>query len=177
MKLKPFLILISAVILAACASGQNKTEESSSSTKQEDPAIVQQQQENEQLSRQSAEMMGKTLKAPSITYEFDSIRPPEEAYPLLDKIAQVLNDNPTLHLIIEGHADLLGSEEYNYWLAASRAAAMKSYLVSRGVNAERIRIHSYGKDRPITLDTSSEGRRANRRVEFKFTKRNWQAIY
>ena len=172
MNRKPFLLFCCTLILAACASYQNEQ-----SSKKEDPAIIQQQQTNEKLSAQTAQEMGKSRQIPSVTYEFDSIRPPEEAYPLLDKIAVIMNDNPTLHLIVEGHTDLLGSQEYNYWLGAARAAAMKSYLVSRGINAERIRIHSYGKDRPITLDTSSEGRRANRRVEFKLTKRDWQAVY
>ena len=84
---------------------------------------------------------------------------------------------PSLHLILEGHTDIFGDKEYNYWLGGARAAAMKSYLVSRGVNAERIRIHSYGKDRPLTLDNSSEGRRTNRRVQFSFTTREWSSIY
>ena len=165
-------------MLVACASTQTTdTDSEEARAKKVDPAIAEQQQRNEQLSRQSAAQMGKSMKLPAVTYEFDSVRPPEESYPVLDKIATVLNDNPTYHLIVEGHTDVLGSKEYNYWLGASRAAAMKSYLVSRGVNAERIRIHSYGKDRPITLDTSSEGRKANRRVEFKLTKRSWKAVY
>ncbi|MBR4356199.1 MAG: OmpA family protein [Elusimicrobiaceae bacterium] len=175
-KLKPFLLLFCFAMLVACASEQREEDELTR-PKKADPAIEQQQRENAQLARQTATHMGKTLQVPSITYEFDSVRPPEEAYPILDKIAEIMRNNEALHLIIEGHADMLGSEEYNYWLGAARAAAMKSYLVSRGINAERIRIHSYGKDRPITLDTSSEGRRANRRVEFKFTKRNWNAVY
>ena len=176
MKMKLFLLLCSALAVAACASGQTEEDELTR-PKKTDPAIQEQQIRNEHLSAQSAKQMGKTRQLPSITYEFDSIRPPEESYPILDKIVTVLQDDPTLHLIVEGHADIVGSEEYNYWLAGSRAAAMKSYLVSRGINAERIRIHSYGKDRPITLDTSSEGRRANRRVEFKLTTRTWKAIY
>ena len=176
MKTKLFLVFFSAVMLAACASSQT-AEDELTRPKKTDPAIADQQVRNEHLAAQSAAQMGKSMKLPSITYEFDSIRPPEEAYPILDKIATVLQDNTTLHLIIEGHADIVGSEEYNYWLSGARAAAMKSYLVSRGINAERIRIHAYGKDRPITLDTSSEGRRANRRVEFKLTKRDWHAVY
>lgn len=174
-KLKSFLLVAVMFSLSACASSQK--EEEIPPRVDKDPAIEAQAQNNEKLNNQSAAQMAKTLKAPSITYEFDSVRPPEEAYPVLDKIATVMNDNPNLHLIIEGHADIVGSAEYNYWLSASRAAAMKSYLVSRGVENDRIRIHAYGKDRPITLDNSSAGRRANRRVEFTFTKRNWKSVY
>ena len=175
MRLKSILLLVSMIALSACASSQK--EDTTPARVEKGPAIEQQAQNNEKLARQSAAKMAKTLKAPSITYEFDSVRPPEEAYPILDTIATVMKDSPYLHLIVEGHADIIGSDEYNYWISGARAAAMKSYLVSRGIENDRIRIHAYGKDRPLTLDNSSEGRRANRRVEFKFTKRNWQAIY
>ena len=176
MKLKLFLCLFTAAWLAACATTQTD-EDDLTRPKKTDPAIEEQQLKNEKLASQSAAQMGKSMQLPSITYDFDSIRPPEDAYPVLDKIVKVMQDDPTLHLIVEGHADIVGSNEYNYWLSGSRAAAMKSYLVSRGINAERIRIHAYGKERPITLDTSSEGRKANRRVEFKLTKRKWKAVY
>lgn len=174
MKWKPFLFLVAVFALGACAS---VTQEDAPRVRMEDLTVDAQNYENERLARQSMREMEKTLKAPAITYEFDSVRPPEESYALLDKVAAILLGNPTLHLIVEGHADSLGSDEYNYWLSASRAASVKSYLVSRGINAERIRIHAYGKDRPVTLDMSAKSRRANRRVELTFTKRDWQAIY
>lgn len=173
MNWKPFLYLLVPVALGACAS----TPDDAPRVKIDDPAVAEQNYKNARLAQQSVKKMEKTLQVPAITYEFDSVRPPEEAYTLLDKIATILLENPTLHLIVEGHADSLGSAEYNYWLSASRAAAVKSYLVSRGINAERIRIHAHGKDRPITLDMSAKARKVNRRVEFTFTKRDWQAIY
>jgi len=174
-QLKSFLCLASILLFVACSSAQK--EEELPMRVEKDPAIEAQTQRNEKLYNQSAAKMAQTLKVPSITYEFDSIHPPEEAYPLLDKVAVVMNDSPSLHLILQGHTDIIGSKEYNYWLAAARASAIKSYLVSRGVAADRIRIHSYGKDRPLTLDNSSQGRQANRRVELIFTKRNWNSVY
>ena len=173
MKLKPFLFLIASLLLGACASAPDDAPR----VKFDDPAVEEQNYKNARLAQQSLKQMEKTLQVPAITYEFDSVRPPEEAYALLDKIAAIMLENPYLHLIVEGHADSVGSAEYNYWLSASRAASVKSYLVSRGINAERIRIHSHGKDRPLTLDMSAKARKINRRVEFTFTKRDWQAIY
>ena len=172
---KAFLCVVSICMLSACSSAQK--ESSKPARVEHDPAVEAQANQNEKLYKQSAAKMAKTLQVPSVTYEFDSVRPPEEAYALLDKVATIMKDTPSLHLILEGHADIVGSDEYNYWLSAARASALKSYLVSRGIEADRIRVHAYGKDRPITLDNSSEGRRANRRVEFTFTKRNWKAIY
>ena len=177
MNLKTSLLIGCIVLVCACSSTQKTEEDSFDRPVKKDPAIEEQARVNARLYNQSPARMYKTRKLPSVNYDFDSVRPPEYAYDLLDKIAQVMVEHPQIHLIIEGHADLIGSDEYNYWLSGARAAAMKSYLVSRGVVADHIRVHSYGKERPITLDTSSEGRRANRRVEFKFTTRDWEAIY
>lgn len=176
MKIKTVLLFILSAALFACASSQTKEEDIPTPAKQ-DPVIEEQARINAKLYNQSEARMAKTLKLPAITYEFDSIRPPDYAYPFLDKVANVMKSHPSLHLIVEGHTDIFGSKEYNYWLGSSRAAAMKAYLVSRGVNAERIRIHSHGKDRPLTLDNSTEGRRTNRRVEFSFTTRKWNSVY
>lgn len=177
MNLKTSLLVAGMALLCACSSAQKTQEDDLNRPVKKDPAIEQQAQENARLYNQTPERMYKTRKLPSINYDFDSIRPPEYAYDLLDKIATVMTEHPNIHLIVEGHADLIGSDEYNYWISGARAAAMKSYLVSRGVMADRIRVHAYGKDRPITLDNSSEGRRANRRVEFTFTTRKWESVY
>lgn len=177
MKLRTVLLFICSAALFACSSAQKEEDSDIPRPAKRDPIIEEQAKKNQKLYNQSEARMAKTLRLPAITYEFDSIRPPDYAYPFLDKVANVMNSHPSLHLIVEGHTDVLGSKEYNYWLGASRAAAMKAYLVSRGVNAERIRIHSHGKDRPLTLDNSSDGRRTNRRVEFSFTTRTWNAIY
>lgn len=176
MKLRTILILAGAVLLSACASAQ-KEEEPQERQPVQDKVVAQQAKRNEKLYKQSAEKMYKTGQLPTITYEFDSIRPPEYAYPFLDKVAKIMNTRESLHLIVEGHADVVGSDEYNQWISSARAAAMKSYLVSRGINADRIHVYGYGAERPLTLDTSFAGRKTNRRVEFKFTTREWNSVY
>lgn len=176
MNFKFTLISLLACGVIACSSAQTEDEDIPRPV-QQDPTIEEQARINAALYNQSAERMYKTKKLPSINYEFDSVRPPEYAYDLLDKIAAVMKEHESIHLIMQGHADIVGSDEYNYWISGARAAALKSYLVSRGIAADRIRIHAYGKERPITLDTSSAGRRTNRRVEMQFTNRNWKAIF
>ena len=172
---KMILVITCAGILGACASSQE--EDDLPRIVKQDSAIEEQARTNAALYNQTPARMYKTKKLPSVNYEFDSVRPPEQAYELLDKVALVMNEHEQIHLIMEGHADIVGSDEYNYWISGARAAALKSYLVSRGIAADRIRIHAYGKERPITLDTSSAGRRANRRVEMSFTNRNWKSIF
>ena len=165
-----------ACALGACASGPKEVDDRPR-VPEEDPTIAVAEQQNYKLYKQTPTQMYRSLKLPSINYDFDSIRPPEYAYPFLDKLVTVMTEKEQLHLVLEGHSDAVGSDEYNYWLSGARAAAMKSYLVSRGINAERIRVHAYGNTRPITLDQSQNGRRANRRVDFKFTTRQWKSIY
>ena len=176
MKLRTLFLLTTALGLGACAS-QQKEDEEIPRMPAEDPNIVALDTANYKLYNQTPAQMARSLKLPSIHFDFDSIRVPEYAYPLLDKIALVMQEHEQLHLIMQGNCDSLGSDEYNYWLSGARAAALKSYLVSRGVNAERIRVHAYGDTRPITLDQSAAGRQANRRVDMQFTTRQWKSIY
>ncbi|MCX5496538.1 peptidoglycan-associated lipoprotein Pal [Kaistia dalseonensis] len=82
----------------------------------------------------------------------------------LDKQAQWLQQYARYTVTIEGHADERGTREYNIALGARRATNVKNYLVSRGINPNRIRTISYGKERPVAVcnDIScwSQNRRA-----------------
>lgn len=168
-----------AVSLAACAANNTSDVEEADIPRlpERDPIIQIEADKNAKLFKQTEREMAESMKLPDITYKFDSIRPPDYSYEFLDKLANVLNSHKSMKLIIEGNTDVVGDKDYNYWLGASRATAMKSYLVSRGVLADRIRIHSYGADRPLTLDNSPEGRLTNRRVHFVLTTREWQSVY
>ena len=177
MKVRHLFLVGVVLMLGACASNQKQGVDDIPRLPAKDPNIAAFEEQNYKLYKQSVTQMYRSMKLPAINYDFDSIRPPEYAYPLLDKVATLLKEKKNIHLILEGHSDVLGSDEYNYWLSGSRAAALKSYLVSRGVEADRIRIHAYGNTRPVTLDNSSDGRLANRRVDMKLTKRIWNSVY
>ena len=177
MNLRNLFLVLTVFALGACASSNKEEVDDLPRLPAQDPNIEVVERANYKLYKQTPTQMYRSKKLPSINYDFDSIRPPEYAYPFLDKLVFIMKEKENMHLILEGHSDALGSDEYNYWLSGSRAAAMKSYLVSRGIIADRIRIHAYGNTRPITLDHSPEGRRLNRRVDFKFTTRNWKSVY
>ena len=176
---KFFSVCAAAALLAACASNKPAEVEAADIPRlpERDPIIQIEADKNAKLMKQTPAEMADSMRLPDITYKFDSIRPPDYSYAFLDKLAIVLTTHPSMKLIIEGNTDVVGDKDYNYWLGASRAAAMKSYLVSRGIPADAIRIHAHGKDRPLTLDNSDEGRRTNRRVEFTFTTRDWNTVY
>lgn len=75
-----------------------------------------------------------------------------------------LNDNPTVSILIEGHADERGTREYNIALGSKRASSVRDYLVSQGVADARISIVSYGKERPIAVCSNASCWSQNRRA-------------
>jgi len=99
-----------------------------------------------------------------VFFESDSPELTPQALATLDKQAQWLNLYNRYAFTIEGHADERGTREYNIALGARRAQTVRDYLASRGVSTQRMRIISYGKERPVAVcnDIScwSQNRRA-----------------
>ena len=99
-----------------------------------------------------------------VFFETDSSNLTMEAQTTLDKQAAWLNTYRNYRILIEGHADERGTREYNIALGARRAQSVRSYLASRGIDANRMRTISYGKERPVAVcnDIScwSQNRRA-----------------
>src|SRR6202140_521850 len=99
-----------------------------------------------------------------VFFETDSSELTEQARATLDKQAQWLSNYNRYSFTIEGHADERGTREYNIALGARRAQTVREYLVSRGIEAQRMRTISYGKERPVAVcnDIScwSQNRRA-----------------
>lgn len=91
--------------------------------------------------------------------------------PTLDQAASVLNEYPDLRVMITGHTDGDGSRDLNMTLSADRAAAVKTYLVSKGVDGGRIETRGAGPDEPIADNNTKEGKQKNRRIEFKLIKK------
>ena len=88
----------------------------------------------------------------------------DEARSILGAQAEWLTLNPDYSAIIEGHADEQGTREYNLALGARRANAAREYLVSRGVAGGRLRVVSFGKERPIEICSEESCYAKNRRA-------------
>ena len=97
-------------------------------------------------------------------FDFDSSSLTDSAQATLNRQAAFLQASPTLRVIIGGHADERGTREYNLALGERRAAATRDYMVAKGVNAARIRIISYGKERPIAVGSNEAAWAKNRRA-------------
>lgn len=95
-----------------------------------------------------------------------TLRP--ESYPVLDSIAQMLLENPTVKVEIAGHTDTRGSFTYNLRLSQARAESVRRYLISKGVEPERLIAKGYGESQPIIKNARTEAEhQQNRRVEFR----------
>jgi outer membrane protein OmpA-like peptidoglycan-associated protein len=88
----------------------------------------------------------------------------------LDNLVQFLNDDRATTIVISGYTDNTGSEIKNKLLSEARAKAVSDYLVSQGVDSGRIKYQGYGSEKPVTTNTTEEGRQLNRRVEFVVNK-------
>ncbi len=99
-----------------------------------------------------------------VHFDFDrySLRP--EATRVLDEAVNALKETPTLKVEIEGHTCNIGTAEYNLALGDRRANAVREYLVSRGVSADRLHTISYGEEKPKYDNAREETRRLNRRA-------------
>jgi len=102
------------------------------------------------------------LKDAFFDYDKSSIRP--DAKQSLDENARWLKANPNAALTIEGHCDERGTREYNLGLGQRRAKAAKDHMVSAGINPKRIKITSYGKERPFEPGHDESAWKWNRRA-------------
>jgi OmpA-OmpF porin, OOP family len=90
-----------------------------------------------------------------------------KSFTLLNQVADILKSHPEVtKMRIEGHTDNKGKRDYNLNLSQSRADSVKSYLVKRGVAADRLEGRGFGPDKPIDTNDTEAGRALNRRVEF-----------
>ena len=110
-----------------------------------------------------------TLKENMVNFAFDKSDLQPLAKANLDKLAEVLKNNPDTNINIYGHTDSKGTAAYNQGLSERRAASVKSYLVSKGVDASRMFTMGMGLTEPIATNETEAGRAQNRRVEFAIT--------
>lgn len=101
-----------------------------------------------------------------IHFDFDKydIRP--DAKPILQSIAEWLIKNKSSELLVEGHCDERGTNEYNLALGDRRAKATRDYIVALGVPSDRIEIISYGEEKPLCMEKAEECWEKNRRSHF-----------
>jgi outer membrane protein OmpA-like peptidoglycan-associated protein len=100
-----------------------------------------------------------------------------ESYPVLDDVVDVLNKNAQVTLVeIQGHCDNRGSDAYNMRLSDARANSARNYLISKGIDGNRLTAHGYGESQPIASNSTPEGMSQNRRTEFVIREENGHTV-
>jgi OOP family OmpA-OmpF porin len=137
-------------------------------------------QENLLLTAQSTETehviylqpleVGTTVRLNSINFERGSYTLLSESFPELDKLVDLMNQNPTMNIQLSGHTDNQGDPGKNVILSEQRVDAVRDYLISKGILAKRISGKGYGGSKPVASNATEETRRLNRRVEFTIVK-------
>jgi OmpA-OmpF porin, OOP family len=108
---------------------------------------------------------GERIILSSVTFESGGATLLPEGHPVLGQIVVVLRDEPGLRLGIGVHSDTQGGAEFNLRITQERADAIRDWLVSQGIAAERIEATGYGEQRPVAPNSAAAGRRQNRRIE------------
>jgi outer membrane protein OmpA-like peptidoglycan-associated protein len=106
----------------------------------------------------------------NLFFAFNSHELDQRSFAELDLWVGFFKGRRDVGIELMGHADSVGSDEYNLQLSRLRAEAVARYLVSKGISPERISVEGYGSSRPIGKNDTEEGRSKNRRVDIKFDK-------
>lgn len=101
-----------------------------------------------------------------VFFEYDSFEISPESESRLRAKAEILRENPSVRIRVEGHADQRGSTEYNLVLGQKRAEAVRDFLVGYGISDARVATLSYGKEQPLEYEEGEAAWARNRRAEF-----------
>ncbi len=117
-----------------------------------------------QVQRTAENTLNLTMPS-NVTFAFDSANLTPAAQQSLTSVAQILNQYPESHMVVTGHTDDVGSDQYNLGLSKRRAGSVASFLISNGVAGQRIQQQGLGETSPKVPNTNETNRAINRRVE------------
>ncbi|MBK7408545.1 MAG: OmpA family protein [Saprospirales bacterium] len=118
------------------------------------------------ISQNGAPVEEKAIVLKNVFFESGSALLLPESKGELEKLRNLLEENPGLRIQINGHTDNVGSEADNQSLSEQRAKAVYSYLADKGIDRLRLRFKGFGESRPVDTNETEEGRQHNRRTEF-----------
>ena len=170
-----FTLLTATAFLAACETASTTTGDATSSAQSSSTNTATTASSSSSSSSASSSGSGESASASvksefakvgtTVLFDFDSAQLTDYAQRVLDRQAAFMKARPETRVIIGGHADERGTREYNLALGERRASSARDYLVAKGVNAARIRIISYGKERPASVGSTEAAWRLNRRAQ------------
>ena len=151
--------------VSAAAQGYLVTEENIDLTKALDKQVI-----TRNILLKPVEV-GETIRLNNIYFAQGEFYLLNSSFGELDRLARILQQNPTMEILIEGHTDIIGNPADNLKLSENRIKAVKNYLVKKGISENRIQTQAYGGSKPLKTDGTDEERQINRRVAFKILKK------
>ena len=103
----------------------------------------------------------------NIFFDYNKFELKPESQVELDKLVQLMNDNPAVKIQVEGHTDNIGNAAENLRLSENRAKSVMNYLVSKSIKPERMLAKGFGATKPVADNSTEQGRGQNRRTEIK----------
>ena len=105
-----------------------------------------------------------------INFQTNSATITTDSYNVLNQVVEVLSQNPSFNILIEGHTDNVGTDAFNLKLSLDRANAVKAYFMTKGIGETRLTTNGKGENKPIADNSTEVGKGANRRVEIHLKK-------
>ncbi|MGD8370240.1 MAG: peptidoglycan-associated lipoprotein Pal [Syntrophobacterales bacterium] len=180
------LLAMLLVLGVSCAKKQVTTEAEPAMEMTAEEAAAQQAAEDEAAAREaerlrqerearyraeaaemSAEALRQRFEEENVHFDFDKYVLTPQAMMVLDEKAVYLRDNRNARVLIEGHCDERGTNEYNLALGDRRANSAKNYLIKSGVDASRFTTISYGEEQPLCRQSMESCWSKNRRAQFR----------
>ncbi|WP_440053462.1 peptidoglycan-associated lipoprotein Pal [Pseudoalteromonas sp. T1lg65] len=167
--LKALLVALPVMTLAACSSSSSVDEgaanESNQAATTQDSGVDVNTMTREKSAEEKLREKYEALRQEQIVYfDFDKSTIQSQYTELLQAHADFLVKNPSVKVLIEGHADERGTPEYNIALGESRGKAVAKYLQSLGVSDSQISVVSYGEEKPMVKSRTEEAFAKNRRA-------------
>jgi peptidoglycan-associated lipoprotein len=167
--LKITSIILSILLLTACETASQKVMSNSSATDSKASSSSSSSSAgnaNKSLFAKTKQTAADKLVAVGdrVLFDYDSASLDSSAKILLDGQSRFLRANTDLNFIVEGHCDERGTREYNLALGEQRATAVRDYLVIQGIDPDRIKVISYGKEKPAVVGSNGMAWSKNRRA-------------
>ena len=114
-----------------------------------------------------AHAVGQVMRLQNVIFEVGNAKIDPESFTELDLVLNMMKENPTMIIQLEGHTDYIGVASDNMRLSQRRVESVKNYLVNKGVNKNRLKTKAFGGSQPLSRDNTPEAHRLNRRVEVR----------
>ena len=155
-----------AALLSACETASQKVVTGSAASSSGSASASSSVDKKKSLFAQAKQTASDKLIAVGdrVLFDYDSAKLDSSAKIMLDAQSRFLRANTDLNFIVEGHCDERGTREYNLALGEQRATAVRNYLVIQGIDPDRIKVISYGKEKPAVVGSNGMAWSKNRRA-------------